>query len=71
MPDHKLKHSSNWRRRREEYLRASGRSEDLISEGYESAGPAVRWVVIPGSRARRSPNVTSQIGLFVVKGATS
>jgi len=50
MPDHKLKRGSDWRCRREEYLRASGRHEDLISEGYETSGPEAKLVIIPGGR---------------------
>ena len=46
MPDNKLKRRSDWRCRREEYLRASGRREDLICEGYESPGPVAKLVVI-------------------------
>ena len=65
MPDNKLKRSSDWRCRREEYLRASGRREDLICEGYESPGPVAKLVIIPGG-GRRSPNVSLRTGLFIV-----
>jgi len=69
MPSHKLKRSSDWRSRREEYLRASGRHEDLIREGYEIPCPAAKVVVIPGGR--RLPNESLRIGLFVVKRGAS
>ena len=70
MPDNKLKRSSDWRCRREEYLRASGRREDLICEGYESPGPVAKLVVIPGG-GRRSPNESLRTGLFIVKRSVS
>ena len=69
MPDNKLKRSSDWRCRREEYLRASGRREDLICEGYESPGPVAKLVVIPGGR--RSPNESLRTGLFIVNRGVS
>jgi len=70
MPDNKLKRRSDWRCRREEYLRASGRREDLISEGYESPGPVGKLVVIPGG-GRRSPNESLKTGLFIVERGVS
>jgi hypothetical protein len=70
MPNQKLNRSSDWRCRREEYLRASDRREDLIGEGYESPGPAAGWVVIPGGE-RRSPKGNSGIRLLIVKGGAS
>lgn len=66
MPNHKLKRGSDWRCRREEYLRASGRQEDLIREGYETRGTDAKLVVIRGGR-RRSPASEPGIRLFVVK----
>jgi hypothetical protein len=70
MSIHKLKRISDWRCRREEYLRASGRHEDLISEGYETPSPAAPLVVIPGG-GTRSPNQSRRIGLFIVKRGMS
>jgi len=70
MPDTKLKRSSDWRCRREEYLRASGRREDLICEGYESPGQVAKLVVIPGG-GRRSPDEGLRTGLFIVKRGVS
>ncbi len=70
MPDNKLKHSSDWRYRREEYLRASGRRQDLICEGYESPGPVAKLVVTPGG-GRRSSNESLRTGLFIVKRGVS
>ena len=52
MPNHKLKRDSDWRCRREEYLRAAGRDEDLIREGYETPRPDAKLVVIPGGGRR-------------------
>jgi hypothetical protein len=66
MPNHKLKRGSDWRCRREEYLRASGRHKDLIREGYETARPQAKLVVIPG--CRKGPAASEpRIRLFVVK----
>jgi hypothetical protein len=70
MPDNKSKPSSDWRCRREEYLRASGRREGLICEGYESPGPVARLVVIPGG-GRRSPNKSLRTGLSIVQRSVS
>jgi hypothetical protein len=60
-----------WRRRREEYLRASGRHDDLIQEGYAEAPAAAEWRLITGGRAIRSQKESRPIELFMVKGATS
>lgn len=66
MPNHKLKRGSNWRCRREEYLRASGRNEDLIREGYARSEPQATLVVIPGGR--KGPAASEpKIRLCVVK----
>jgi hypothetical protein len=37
-----------WQRRREEYLRAAGRYDDLIKEGYLPPDTVERWSVIAG-----------------------
>ena len=58
MPDNKLKRSSDWRCRREEYLRASGRREDLICEGYESPGPVANWWSSPAAGDGRQMRVS-------------
>ena len=66
MPNHKLKRASDWRCRRQEYLRASGRDEDLIREGYETSEPQATLVVIPG--LRKGPAASEpKIRLFAVK----
>jgi len=70
MPNHKLKRGSDWRCRREEYLLASGRNEDLIREGYDTPRAEAKLVVIPGGR-RRSPANEPDIRLFVVKRVVS
>lgn len=70
MFNHKLRPSSDWRCRREEYLRTSGRREDLIREGYEPPGPAAQFVVIPGG-GKRFREESPGIGLFVVKRGVS
>lgn len=70
MPNHKLKRDSDWRCRREEYLRAAGRDEDLIREGYETPRPDAKLVVIPGG-GPRSRASQPEIRLFVVKRVVS
>ena len=40
-----------WQRRREEYLRAAGRHDDLIKEGYVPPDAVERWSVIAGGRS--------------------
>ena len=66
MPNHKSRRSADWRCRREEYLRASGRREDLISEGYESPGPAAKWALFHGD-GRQPRKENAGIRLFIVK----
>ncbi len=66
MPNQKLLCSLDWRCRREEYLRASGRHEDLIREGYENPRPGAKLQAIRGG-ARRSAVENSKIRLFIVK----
>lgn len=39
-----------WRVRREAYLRAAGRTEDLVCEGFERDGAALKWTVAQGGR---------------------
>jgi len=70
MPNHKLKRGSDWRCRREEYLRASGRHEDLIREGYETSEPQAKFVVIRGGRKGPAASAPG-IRLFVVKRVVS
>ncbi len=66
MPNHKLKRGSDWRCRREEYLRASGRQGDLIREGYEASREQAKLVAIRGG-CKGYPASESGIRLFVVK----
>ena len=46
------KQREDWRRRREEYLRESGRHVELIKEGYEYADSSNGWAVIVGRGER-------------------
>ena len=57
-----------WRRRREQYLRDSGRHIDLIREGYSCGHPAKDWAVVAG-RGERTALEQHAPGarLFVVK----
>jgi hypothetical protein len=45
---------ATWQRRREEYLRASGRHLDLIKEGYAGAESSHDWIVVIGRRKTNS-----------------
>ena len=58
---------SDWRCRREEYLRATGRRDDLISEGYEAAPPPSPWIVLPGGRGGKPREQPVSISLRLVK----
>ena len=40
-----------WQRRREEYLRAAGRYDDLIKEGYLAPDTVEHWSIIAGGRS--------------------
>jgi hypothetical protein len=57
---------SNWRARREAYLRERGRITDLIREGYV-AGELRRWQVYNGSR-RGPANPTGRLTLIAPAG---
>jgi hypothetical protein len=56
-----------WRRRREQYLRESGRHVDLIKEGYASADDATNWTVVVGGRDRGPMQREQGTRLFQVK----
>jgi hypothetical protein len=63
------KQREDWRRRREKYLRESGRHIELMKEGYECGDSSKDWAVIVGrsDRAdldRHAPGAR----LFVVRG---
>ena len=61
------KHTAPWRSRREEYLRASGRQSDLVSEGFDAAASAASWTLIAGGRSTHLPKPIPGAGLFLVK----
>ena len=44
------KQREGWRRRREKYLRESGRHVELMKEGYECGDSSKDWAVIVGRR---------------------
>ena len=68
MPSHpSTKHTTAWRSRREDYLRASGRQSDLVREGFEPAASAASWAVIGGGRSSHLPKPILRAGLFLVK----
>ena len=56
-----------WRRRREQYLRESGRQVDLIKEGYASADSTKSWIVVVGGRPRSSLERNRAMRLLLVK----
>ena len=56
-----------WRRRREQYLRESGRHADLIKEGYGAAGSTENWIVVVGGRPRGSLARNPGMRLLLVK----
>jgi hypothetical protein len=56
-----------WRCRREQYLRDSGRHDDLIREGYASPDDAPNWTVVVGGRGRGTFHREPGTRLFLVK----
>ena len=69
MPKQKLQLPAPWQRRREEYLRTSGRHADLIREGYTPVESPTGWIVVVGRR-KGSPKGNDAKGeLFLVKGS--
>jgi len=48
------KQRGDWRRRREKYLRESGRHIELMKEGYECGDSSKHWAVIAGRGERRT-----------------
>lgn len=68
MQTQQRKQREDWRRRREKYLRESGRHIELIREGYTCGHPAKDWAVIVG-RGKRTALGRHAPGarLFVVR----
>ena len=54
METQQSKQREDWRRRREKYLRESGRHVELMKEGYEGADSSNDWAVIVGRGERRT-----------------
>ena len=71
MPNQQPKSSVAWRCRREEYLRASERYDDLIKEGYMAAAPRSSWSVIAGGHTNRHQKEIRNVSLSLVKGLAS
>ncbi len=61
------KQCAAWRRRREQYLRESGRHVDLIREGYASEDDTTNWIVLAGGRGRGPMQREQGTRLFQVK----
>ena len=55
-----------WQRRREEYLRAAGRYDDLIREGYLPPDTVEHWSVIAGGRSGRFQRAGHEARSYVV-----
>ena len=56
-----------WQRRREEYLRAAGRYDDLIEEGYLAPDIVERWSVIAGGGSGRFQRAGHETRSYLVK----
>ena len=56
-----------WQRRREEYLRAAGRYDDLIKEGYLPPDNVERWSVIAGGRSGRFQRAGHETSSYLVE----
>lgn len=56
-----------WQRRREEYLRAAGRYDDLIKEGYLPPDTVECWSVIAGGRSARFQRADDLTKSYLVK----
>ena len=56
-----------WQRRREEYLRAAGRYDDLIKEGYLPPDTVERWSVIAGGRIGRFQRAGHETRSYLVE----
>ena len=62
------KQREDWHRRREKYLRESGRHIELIREGYTCGHPPKDWAVIVGRSERAALEQHTQVPrLFLVK----
>ena len=66
----RTKKCEDWRCRREQYLRESGRQVDLIEEGYAWAD-STNWTVIVGGRTRAPLDRDRGTRLFPVKESVS
>ena len=62
---------ATWQLRREEYLRAAGRYDALIKEGYLPPDTVERWSVIAGGRSGRSQRTSHEPRSYVVMRAGS
>ena len=54
MQTQQLLRREDWRRRREKYLRESGRHIELMKEGYECGDSSKDWAVIVGRGEREA-----------------
>lgn len=71
MPKQKSKSPVAWERRREEYLRESGRHTDLIKEGYARSESSTDWIVVVGDRKPNYQEGHPRSGLFLVRRETA
>jgi hypothetical protein len=70
MQNQKSKNAA-WQCRREEYLRAAGRYDDLIKEGYLRPDTVERWFVIAGGRSGRFQRAGDETRSYLVKRLAS
>jgi hypothetical protein len=66
MQNQKSKNAA-WQRRREEYLRAAGRYDDLIKEGYLLPDTVERWSVLAGGRSGRFQRAGHETRSYLVE----
>jgi hypothetical protein len=62
---------ATWQLRREEYLRAAGRYDALIKEGYLPPDTIERWSVIAGGRSGRFQRSGDETRSYLVKRLSS
>ena len=61
------KQYEDWRYRRKQYLRESGRHVELMKEGYASADSTTEWTVVVGGRGRGPLEPGPRTRLFLVR----
>ena len=65
------KQYEDWRYRRKQYLRESGRHVELMKEGYASADSTTEWTVVVGGRGPNPLEPGPGTRLFLVRKQVS